>query len=376
MVWDKGIVPNGTEGKNFYIPMNNQTGVVRNPFEYQQYYLADPIWFKFLALYMFFLICTGTPINGLTLLVTAQHKRLRQPLNYILVNLAVAGLIMCCFGFTITITSAVNGYFILGATACAVEGFMATLGGEVALWSLVVLAIERYIVVCKPMGSFKFTGTHAGAGVIFTWIMALSCSAPPLFGWSRYIPEGMQCSCGPDYYTLAPGYNNESYVMYMFAVHFFTPVFIIFFAYGSLVLTVKAVSQLLYKMDSIFVVSANASSVFPQAAAQQQESESTQKAQREVTRMCVLMIFGFLIAWTPYASFSGWIFLNKGASFTALTAAIPAFFAKSSALYNPIIYVLMNKQFRNCMLSTVGMGGMVEDESSVSASKTEVSSVS
>lgn len=33
-------------------------------------------------------------------------------------------------------------------------------------------------------------------------------------------------------------------------------------------------------------------------------------------------------------------------------------------------------QFRNCMLSTVGMGGMVEDETSVSTSKTEVSSVS
>ncbi|XP_034536133.1 green-sensitive opsin-like [Notolabrus celidotus] len=352
MAWEGGLEPNGTEGKNFYIPMSNRTGIVRSPFEYTQYYLADPIMFKLLALYMFFLICTGTPINGLTLLVTAQNKKLRQPLNYILVNLAVAGLIMCAFGFTITITSAMNGYFILGATFCAIEGFMATLGGEVALWSLVVLAVERYIVVCKPMGSFKFTGTHAAAGVIFTWIMALACAAPPLVGWSRYLPEGMQCSCGPDYYTLAPGFNNESYVTYMFVVHFFVPVATITFTYGSLVLTVKA------------------------AAAQQQDSESTQKAEREVTRMCVLMVFGFLVAWVPYASFAGWIFLNKGASFSALTAAIPAFFAKSSALYNPIIYVLFNKQFRNCMLSTIGMGGMVEDETSVSASKTEVSTAS
>nr|QBC98238.1 rhodopsin-like opsin [Anomalops katoptron] len=343
---------NGTEGKNFYIPMSNRTGLVRSPFEYPQYYLADPIMFKLLALYMFFLICTGTPINGLTLLVTFQNKKLRQPLNFILVNLAVAGLIMCLFGFTITILSAVNGYFILGATSCAVEGFMATLGGQVALWSLVVLAVERYIVVCKPMGSFKFTATHAGAGVVFTWIMAMACAAPPLFGWSRYIPEGMQCSCGPDYYTLAPGYNNESYVMYMFICHFTVPVFLIFFTYGSLVLTVKA------------------------AAAQQQESASTQKAEKEVTRMCILMVIGFLVAWVPYASYAAWIFVNRGVAFTAVSMAIPAFFAKSSALFNPVIYVLMNKQFRNCMLSTIGMGGMVEDESSVSASKTEVSSVS
>lgn len=60
--------------------------------------------------------------------------------------------------------------------------------------------------------------------------------------------------------------------------------------------------------------------------------------------MCVLMVLGFLVAWTPYATFAGWIFMNKGAAFTVLTASIPAFFAKSSALYNPVIYVLMNKQ--------------------------------
>lgn len=62
----------------------------------------------------------------------------------------------------------------------------------------------------------------------------------------RYIPEGLQCSCGPDYYTLNPKYNNESYVLYMFIVHFILPVAIIVFTYGRLVCTVKAVrSQIL-----------------------------------------------------------------------------------------------------------------------------------
>lgn len=120
----------GFEGENYYIPMSNRTGLVRDPFMYEQYYLAEPWQFRLLAVYMFFLIIFGFPINALTLLVTAQHKRLRQPLNYILVNLALAGLIMVLFGFTITISSAVNGYFYFGYTACAVEGFMATLGGE------------------------------------------------------------------------------------------------------------------------------------------------------------------------------------------------------------------------------------------------------
>lgn len=63
----------------------------------------------------------------------------------------------------------------------------------------------------------------------------------------RYIPEGLQCSCGPDYYTLNPKYNNESYVMYLFLVHFILPVTIILFTYGRLVCTVKAVRSPGYK---------------------------------------------------------------------------------------------------------------------------------
>ena len=121
---------NGTEGKNFYVPMNNRTGLVRNPFEYPQYYLADPWMFKLLALWMFFLICTGFPINFLTLMVTAQNKKLRQPLNFILVNLAVAGLVMVVFGFTVAFYASLVGYFSLGPMACAIGGFMSTIGGK------------------------------------------------------------------------------------------------------------------------------------------------------------------------------------------------------------------------------------------------------
>ncbi|XP_051270749.1 sodium- and chloride-dependent GABA transporter 2-like isoform X2 [Dicentrarchus labrax] len=90
-----------------------------------------------------------------------------------------------------------------------------------------------------------------------------------------------------------------------------------------------------------------------QAASQQQDSASTQKAEREVTHMCFLMVLGFLVAWTPYASFAAWIFFNKGAAFSATAMAIPAFFSKSLVLFNPIIYILMNKQFHNGMISAV-----------------------
>ncbi|KAG7478034.1 hypothetical protein MATL_G00076170 [Megalops atlanticus] len=346
---------NGTEGPNFYVPFPNTTGVVKSPFEHPQYYLAEPWAFSALAAYMFFLIITGFPINFLTLYVTIEHKKLRTPLNYILLNLAVADLFMVFGGFTTTMYTSMNGYFVFGETGCNIEGYFATLGGEIGLWSLVVLAIERYVVVCKPMSNFRFGENHAIMGVAFTWIMANACAAPPLFGWSRYIPEGMQCSCGIDYYTLKPEVNNESFVIYMFIVHFTIPLVVIFFCYGRLVCTVK------------------------EAAAQQQESETTQRAEREVTRMVIIMVLSFLVCWIPYASVAWYIFTHQGSSFGPVFMTAPAFFAKSSALYNPLIYVCLNKQFRNCMITTLccGKNPFEEEEgASTTASKTEASSVS
>ncbi|XP_025740936.1 rhodopsin [Callorhinus ursinus] len=344
---------NGTEGLNFYVPFSNKTGVVRSPFEFPQYYLAEPWQFSMLAAYMFLLIVLGFPINFLTLYVTVQHKKLRTPLNYILLNLAVANLFMVFGGFTTTLYTSLHGYFVFGVTGCNLEGFFATLGGEIALWSLVVLAIERYVVVCKPMSNFRFGENHAIMGVAFTWVMAMACAAPPLVGWSRYIPEGMQCSCGIDYYTLKPEVNNESFVIYMFVVHFTIPMIVIFFCYGQLVFTVK------------------------EAAAQQQESATTQKAEKEVTRMVIIMVIAFLICWVPYASVAFYIFTHQGSNFGPIFMTIPAFFAKSSSIYNPVIYIMMNKQFRNCMITTLccGKNPLGDDEASVSASKTETSQV-
>lgn len=142
--------------------MSNRTGLVRNPYEYTQYYLAEPWKFKALGFYMFLLICFGLPINVLTLVVTAQHKKLRQPLNFILVNLAVAGTIMALFGFTVSFYCSLVGYMALGPTGCALEGFFATLGGKNILALINVLFFG--ISCCES--SFNFV-SRPGFSLVF-----------------------------------------------------------------------------------------------------------------------------------------------------------------------------------------------------------------
>lgn len=79
--------------------------------------------------------------------------------------------------------------------------------------------------------------------------------------------------------------------------------------------------------------------------------------------MVILMVLGFMLAWMPYAMVAFWIFTNKGADFTATLMSVPALFS----LYNPIIYVLMNKQVRCPMSCRVSLCPWLTGTSGVTA---------
>uniref|UniRef100_A0A4W5LYB5 G-protein coupled receptors family 1 profile domain-containing protein n=1 Tax=Hucho hucho TaxID=62062 RepID=A0A4W5LYB5_9TELE len=86
--------------------------------------------------------------------------------------------------------------------------------------------------------------------------------------------------------------------------------------------------------------------------------------------MVVVIMITFCVCWGPYTCFAA---ANPGYAFHPLAAAIPAYFAKSATIYNPVIYVFMNKQFRTCIMQLFGKAE--DDGTEVSTSKTEVSSV-
>ena len=123
--------PNMELPEDFWIPIpldtNNITSL--SPFLVPQDHLGNTATFYGLAAFMLFVFIVGTGINILTIACTVQHKKLRSHLNYILVNLAVANLLVSVVGSFTAFYSFCNRYFIFGPTACKIEGFVATLGG-------------------------------------------------------------------------------------------------------------------------------------------------------------------------------------------------------------------------------------------------------
>ncbi|KFU86263.1 Pinopsin, partial [Chaetura pelagica] len=302
-------------------PPNNGTP---GPFDGPQWpHQAPRGTYLSVAVLMGIVVVSASVVNGLVIVVSIRYKKLRSPLNYILVNLAVADLLVTICGSSISFSNNINGFFVFGKGMCELEGFMVSLTGTVGLWSLAILAFERYIVICRPLGDFRFQHQHAVTGCAFTWGWSLLWTTPPLLGWSSYVPEGLRTSCGPNWYT--GGSNNNSYILTLFVTCFVMPLSLILFSYTNLLMTLRAVS----------------------AAG----SGELMQGEREVTRMVIVMVMAFLTCWLPYATFALVVATNKDIVIQPALASLPSYFSKTATVYNPIIYVFMNKQFQSCLLT-------------------------
>ena len=117
-----------------------------SPFEGPQYYLA-PLWAFYLqAAFMGTVFFVGTPLNFVVLLVTVKYKKLRQPLNYILVNISFAGFLALIFSVFQVFIASCRGYFFQGPFACGVETWIGSVAGKTFFYYFLLLFTAKIIL--------------------------------------------------------------------------------------------------------------------------------------------------------------------------------------------------------------------------------------
>lgn len=62
--------------------------------------------------------------------------------------------------------------------------------------------------------------------------------------------------------------------------------------------------------------------------------------------MVVVMVMAFLLTWLPYAAFALSVIFDPKLYIDPIIATVPMYLAKSSTVFNPIIYIFMNRQVR------------------------------
>uniref|UniRef100_A0A7N9ATI3 Parapinopsin b n=1 Tax=Mastacembelus armatus TaxID=205130 RepID=A0A7N9ATI3_9TELE len=136
----------------------------------------------FIILSIIMAIFTGPAVilNSTVIIVSLMYKQLRQPLNYALVNMAVADLGTAMTGGVLSVVNNAQRYFSFGRTGCVTESFAVSLFGISSLCTVALIAVERMFVTCKLLGHFTFEKVKkeqkkgaSCANVIFLYVLCI-----------------------------------------------------------------------------------------------------------------------------------------------------------------------------------------------------------
>ncbi|KAJ8044523.1 Pineal opsin [Holothuria leucospilota] len=284
--------------------------------------------YNFLAAYTGFLTIVGIFNNGMVIYLFTKFPHLRQPVNIFLLNLSISDMSVSLLASPLTFASNVAGYWLFGQIGCSIYAFVVMIGGFEQIAALTAVSIHRCFLVVRPFTAKKMTMSWAVFFVSLTWLYSFILTIPPAFGWNEFVPEGAGTACSVNWTESKPG--NTSYVIFIFVMVLAVPLSTLVFSYGLLIFAVKK-----------------------QISASEAAQSTENKAEGRVTKMVVVMVFFFLFAWTPYAVFALLVaFGNTHVS--PLVATLPAFFAKSCTIYNPILYFVLNRQFRDAFYEFIG----------------------
>lgn len=287
------------------------------------------------SVYTFFAILSsliggsGVILNFLVCLVYFTTPQLLDAPNIFILNIAVGDLTYSIVALPMLVASNARGEWAFGAGGCTAYGFLTTFFSLGSMMHLAGAAYERYFTLCKLFndGEAQFSRKKAILLSGKLWCHSLFWSLMPACGWSSYVQEGIGTSCSVDWTSKEA--VNVSYTICLILACFVLPVTVIVYCYYK---THKALGELSKQARQNWGENSRA-------------THDTLLAERKMVWITVAITAGFLIAWTPYTLASIAAILKPGVV-SDIGASIPAYIAKSSACYNPIIYVVMYKKVR------------------------------
>ncbi|XP_078514116.1 parapinopsin-like [Lissotriton helveticus] len=273
------------------------------------------------AVFLGTILVFGFLNNFIVLILFCKFKTLRTPVNMMLLNISISDMLVCVSGTTLSFASSIYGQWIGGEYGCRWYGFVNSCFGIVSLISLAILSYERYstLTLCNRRGpDFR----KAFLAVSGSWLYSLIWTVPPLLGWSRYDVEGAGTSCSVRWTSETP--DSVSYIICLFIFCLVIPVMVMIYCYGRLMYAVKQVGKI--------------------------RKSAARKREYHVLFMVITTVICYLVCWMPYGVVALLATFGSPGVITPVASVIPSILAKSSTVFNPIIYILMNKQFYKCFL--------------------------
>ncbi|XP_061181086.1 rhodopsin-like [Saccostrea echinata] len=299
--------------------------------ETPKYLIPVPLYYT-IGTGLLFVVMIGPFMSITSLVVFAKNKHLQSPTNIFVISLLVGDAGMSCGAF-ISMTANFNRYYFWGDNVCTFEGFWLYLMGLTNLYTHAGIAYDRYIMIAKPLQANKITMRLAVVVVLVIWFQGFCWAAFPFFGWGKITYEPARTSCAVEWDSKELG--SASYNIAITIWSLLIPLAVIFFSYYRVMMTIRHIAR-----NSIWDMNSRV-------------ARKNLRTERKMFKTIAYMLASYIWSWTPYTVVSVWAIIGESRDIPTYIITIPAIVAKSSSIWDPLIYLWTNKQFRMSFYSTI-----------------------
>lgn len=258
--------------------------------------------------------------NGLVIIAIYKEKTLHTVTNYLIASLAAADFTVGIIGIPCVI---VNNYGLpRNFYACLLMNSTIVVCTQISIFSLVAIAIERFLAIRFPVIHRQRIGTKAaGILIICSWAFGAIVGFVPLFGWNL----GWSGVC-----AFVHVIDMDYMVYFNFFGFYMIPLIFLFMVYGYMFHVVRLKSS---KADKKSVT-------------------ALKKESRAAKRIFVVLLL-FASSWLPINILNSITLFTSKVYIELLTVAI--LLSHANSCMNPLVYALINSKFNAAFKKSLGI---------------------
>lgn len=284
----------------------------------------------FTAISVYISLVGGLGIIGNVLVIAAfcNYRNLRTSTNTFILHLAVCNLVLALLDAIFSLPSSISHKWVLGLIACRFYGLTYHFFCSVSLNTLAIISLDRYWVITKPSIGIKITIRRAILCIAVSYFYTIIFMIPVFLQWMKFHEEAFYTGC---YLNFAETTTKSMlYALTLGIFLFAVPFAVMMFCYGSIFASVRRKGRYAVRM---------------RPKCRNKWKFTIQRIPHwRTARMIIVVIFVFLLCWSPYVIVS--LGMAFGSNVSALTLEITLLVAKSGVIYNPFIYAALNLRFR------------------------------
>ncbi|XP_057313535.1 rhodopsin, G0-coupled-like [Hydractinia symbiolongicarpus] len=243
--------------------------------------------------------------------------RIKKKNSYIVlcIHLAISDLLQALCGYTPELL--IDVYDKEPTKLCIGSALIVSQMALTSISIITLISMCRIVDLIKTSPSQKYNLLKINLLALSAWGYAAFWSFSPICGWSRYVLERSGNRCTLDW-TLKTS-NAKSYV---YSISIFCYVLPIIIHAVSFIIAKKVMKKHRRYLSKLY-------------GRRNSTTTHVKREERKTSALCFLMFSAFIMAWTPY-TFVGLLSQQMTVPVWCLDAS--AILAKSSTLFNPLIY--------------------------------------